>query len=156
MGLHIQGDTMTKAIPDRLRRASGHFTYVFKRLVLHKGMEAEDELIESLGRDRLKALYDGAEPRLGDLVEVSRVLDVPLSAFQIHEKGGFSELEVAFAEVMLAASAMTVSERIRLIEEIARLPKRIVAEPAPDTSEVREDAAPLPETLLSIIRRAAE
>jgi len=143
---------MGKAVPERWRHASGHFACVFQRLVDHRGLEAEGELIDSLGAERLKALYDGDEPRLGELIEAARILDVPLSTFQLHDRGAFSELEVAFAEVMYAAGDMDAGQRLRLVEELAALPARIQAGDAAD----EPSDAQLPETLLSIIRRAAE
>lgn len=144
---------MTKAIPQHWRQATGRFTETFQRLVDHRGMHSEQELIDTFGLDRLKALYEGDDPGFSELVEIARILDAPLSMFQIHEHGAFSELEVAFYEVIHAAGGMTAHERVKLIEELAALPARIKARADDSEADTRST---LPETLVSILRNAAE
>ena len=90
-------------------------------IVRHQGLDAESQLIEFLGKDRLIELYGGEEPRLGELTEISRILNVPLSTFQVVEPGAFPDLEIAFADVLHSAASASDATRLRLAEKISEL-----------------------------------
>lgn len=114
-------------------------------LVAHNGLEAEAELIDLLGKARLKSLYDGDEPRLGELIEIARILNVPLTTFQIVEPGAFPELEIAFADVLRAARGLDPARRQELAGRITEL-----------AGWARQDqlGSTLPDSLLNAVRRA--
>lgn len=143
---------MSKPIPETWRLAAGHFSTVLRRLADHRGFEAEQELISIIGEPRLKALYAGEEPKLGEMIEAARVFGVSLSTFQIHEPGAFPELELGYAELLHAAAQMSPGERQRLIEALFELPARVRSSGArPDQA-----APPLPESLLAVLKRAPD
>lgn len=143
---------MDKPIPERWRRVAGHFSETLRKLVSHRGMEAEAELIDAIGVDRLLELYAGEEPRLGEFIEAARILRVPVSTFQIYEPGAFPELELAFAELLYAASEMSPKERTQLAEAMTALPHRLGAHDC----EVEGNLPELPASLLWVLRRASE
>lgn len=97
------------------------FADMLQTLVAHRGLAAEQELIEVLGFARLMQIYDGAEPVFGEFLEIARVLKVPLSAFQIADPGDFPDLETAFAELLYSAAAMTAGQRAALARKLRAL-----------------------------------
>ena len=129
------------------RSPGEQFSHTLRILVDHRGLATEGELVDLLGRDRLLALYKGAEPRLGEFIEIARILDVPLSTFQVVEPGAFPELEIAFAEILYHAAGMSPEDRSGLAEKISALAL---------TKEAPEDNSVLPDTLLAALRRGGE
>lgn len=90
-------------------------------IVHHQGKETEQQLIEVIGAARLSELYSGEEPRFGEVIEISRVLNVPLSTFQVVEPGSFPDLEIAFADVLHSAVGISNATRLRLAEKMSEL-----------------------------------
>lgn len=136
---------MSRTAAEAWRYPGRHFAETLSLLVAHRGLEAERELIDILGRDRLLSIYGGQEPRFGEFLEISRVLQVPLSTFQIFEPKSFPELEIAFAEVLYHAAKLSGAERASLAEEISAL--------ALDVAGRKNPQAPLPESLLAALKR---
>lgn len=121
---------------------------MLKFLTTHRGFEAESELVDLLGKPRLKALFSGEEPRLGELIEIARILEVPLSTFQIHEPGSMPELEIVIAELYHTAAGMTPSELSQLVEHVSAIAEGGVTAQPPSSG--------LPGSLLRAVRRASE
>ena len=98
-----------------------NFAETFQVLVHFRGLSAERELICVLSEKRMAQLYDGDEPRFSEVLEIARILRVPLSSFQIFERGDFAELEIAFADIMYAACEMNSNERQHLAQRMCSL-----------------------------------
>ena len=80
-------------------------------LVHHRGLCAEQMLLDAFGEGRLAQIYDGDEPRFSELEEIATILAVPMSTFQITGPGDFAELEIAWAELLFHARNLTQPER---------------------------------------------
>lgn len=121
------------------------FAHILKTLVNHLGLEAETELIELLGRARLKELYEGDEPRLGEFIEIARILEVPLSTFQIAEPGSIPELEIAFAEILYTSASLDPQRLALLADRMSDL--------ATEFRKIEPNGPPLPESLRGALRK---
>ena len=122
-----------------------HFSELFKLLVSHRGLSAERELLDVLGELRLAALYDGDEPRFGEMREIVRILQVPWCVFEVVEQARFPDLEISIAEVLYCAKSLSATDRRALAEKISVLAVEAASPPRSD--------APLPETLLAALRK---
>ena len=129
--------------PTRWSDAPGEFTKKFRELVDHRGIDAERELIDIFGVERLKALYEGEDPHFTEALEAARILKTPISSFERHDPGSMGEFEVAIAELVFEAGDMDPGERRKLIEALIALPERVrtrTEESADDSGEADEDA----------------
>lgn len=80
-------------------------------IVHHRGLGAEQMLLDAFGEKRLAQIYDGDEPRFSELEEIATILVVPISTFQINGPGDFAELEIAWAELLFHARNLSQAER---------------------------------------------
>lgn len=99
------------------------FAETLQFLVNHRGLGAEQEIVEVIGLARLMQIYNGDEPKLGEFLEIARILRVPLSAFQISGPGEFPELEIAFAAILYRARVLDKDERHELADRLTELAK---------------------------------
>ena len=88
---------------------------------MFRGLEAERELIATLTHFRVAEILDGDEPKFGEVLEIARILRVPLSTFQIFNPGDFPELEIAYVSILYAASEMNAKQRERLADKMIQL-----------------------------------
>lgn len=139
--------------PDRWQKPVQHFALMLKRVVNFRGIEAEAEIIDFLGRGRLKALYEGHDPSWGEVIELRRILNVPLSTFLINDPGDFPELEAAYSEALREAATMTPDERARLADEILSAPARALIPRTPSEDDANSQ---LPESILRIVRNTSK
>lgn len=98
-----------------------NFAETFQKLIHYRGLEAERELISALTDRRVGELREGEEPRFGEILEIARILSVPLSTFQIFDRGDFPELEIAYADILYAAGEMSSEEREGLARRMSAL-----------------------------------
>lgn len=134
-----EADNRVGDLAGRNAEAAGIFTLpVFgasvQLIVSHRGLAAEQELIEFLGLARLMQLYDGAEPGFSEAVEIARILRVPVSTFTIIDPGSLTELDQAYAELLYAAAPLSREQRTALANHITALADDLLdggcAEPA--------------------------
>lgn len=111
-----------------VQSAQQRFSESFAFLVAHRGLAAEQELLEILGPLRLAELYEGGEPFFSELIEISRVLRVPFSSFLVTAPGGFEELEIAYAELLYYAAQLSGQKRAELQRELMDIARRLAAE----------------------------
>lgn len=145
---------MKKPIPDNLNNVSGQFTEMLPKLVEHRGLSAEAELIDALTLDRLTALYDGAEPSFSEVNECANILRVPITVFQLKEPGTVRELEATYGEMLWHGARLPEQERTALAEAYSQWLTAYFASLGVQL-KVGDDQT-LPETLISIIRKATD
>ena len=87
----------------------------------HRGLSAEQELIEFLGLARLIQIYDGADPSFPEAVEIARILSVPITSFVPIDPGSIRELDIAYAELLYAAAPLTAGQRSALASHLTDL-----------------------------------
>lgn len=96
----------------------------------HRGLAAEQELIEFLGLARLMQIYDGVEPGFSEAVEIARILRVPVSAFTVVDRGSVAELDTAFADLLHAAAGLPRERRADIARHITGLADDLRRSPA--------------------------
>lgn len=109
---------MNDSPEDRVLTPGEYCAERLQSLADHVGMVAESRLLDVFGRNRLKALYEGAEPRLGELAEISEIFGVPVTTFLMPEKGGCTALDLAFVDLRRLWHDLAPEDRQRLIERI--------------------------------------
>ncbi|WP_429912863.1 hypothetical protein [Glycocaulis sp.] len=87
----------------------------------HRGLSAEQELIEFLGLARLMQIYDGVDPSFPEAVEIARILSVPITSFVPVDPGSIRELDIAYAELLYAAASLSSEQRAALAAHITDL-----------------------------------
>ncbi|WP_439633919.1 hypothetical protein [Glycocaulis sp.] len=87
----------------------------------HRGLAAEQELIEFLGLARLMQIYDGADPSFPEAVEIARILSVPITSFVPVDPGSIRELDIAYAELLYAAAPLSAGQRSALASHLTDL-----------------------------------
>lgn len=90
-------------------------------LVNHRGVLAENRMVEALSLPRFTQLLEGAGPTFQEVETIANILGVPISSFQITHHGPSPELEIAFAEILYESSRMSKQERTNLAQEILKL-----------------------------------
>lgn len=148
------GAFMNKPIPENLGSVSGQFTEMLPKLVQHRGLSAEAEIIDALTLERLTALYEGAEPKFSEVIECSNILRVPVSVFLLKEPGTIREFETAFGEMLFYSARMPENERAEFAVAFSKwvseyLTSKGIQLKAGDDPE-------LPDTLISLIRKATD
>lgn len=122
---HPAPASMNRSPTGPVQSAQQKFSESFAFLVSHRGLSAEQELLDFLGPLRLAELYEGGEPSFSELIEISRVLRVPFSSFLVRSPGGFEDLEVAFAELLYHAAQASDDARAAAGREILDLAQRL-------------------------------
>ena len=97
---------------------SRRFAQLFRELVDFRGPDCEAKLFVLLGRERVRSIYDGAEPSFDEFVEIARVLNIPFSAFARFEPGGSPEIELVIGEIIYYGSTLAPSARKELAEAL--------------------------------------
>lgn len=90
-------------------------------IVSHRGLSAEQELIEFLGLARLMQIYDGVDPSFPEAVEIARILSVPITSFVPVDPGSIRELDIAYAELLYAAAPLSPGQRSALAAHLTGL-----------------------------------
>ncbi|MEO1039720.1 MAG: hypothetical protein AAFX09_09250 [Pseudomonadota bacterium] len=122
-----------------------HFAKKLTILVDHFGIDVERQLLELLGRDRLKAFYSGEEPRLGELEEIAHIFGVPVSTFLNYERGDDTELTLALIDIARMASTLPDAVKQRMVDALLSFVEKDM-----------HDSADLPRTMTRALRRASE
>ena len=94
------------------------FAELFRDLVDFRGHEAEANLHRLLGQERVRALYEGAEPSFSEFVAVARTLNVPLNAFAGFETGHAPEIELVIAEILYFSAGLPEERRKSFAEAL--------------------------------------
>lgn len=93
----------------------------------HRGLSAEQELIEFLGLARLMQIYDGVDPSFPEAVEIARILSVPITSFVPIDPGSIRELDIAYAELLYAAAPLSTGQRSALAAHLTDLAEELLA-----------------------------
>ena len=105
------------------------FSRLFRDLVDFRGPEAETELYDLFGQERVTAFYEGVEPNFGEFFEIARILNIPFSAFAQFDPGNAPEVELLVAEILYYSAGLADAERRSLVEALLHTLRRHAGKP---------------------------
>ena len=109
--------------------SGARFSELLRDLVRFRGVEAEDELLDLFGEERLSAMYEGTEPQIGEFFEILRILKVPPSMFDVFEKGASPEVELLVSEILRYSAQLEHRDRHSLVEALLKTLQRHAGKP---------------------------
>lgn len=121
------------------------FSARLRALVAHRGLKAEIDLKTLFGEGRLKALYGGAEPTLSEIIDITQILSVPLTAFDVFDGSGWPELEMAYAEMVYHSAEMSDEERAIMANEVIKMVRA-------SANLSQEPGPPLPDSITALLQ----